>query len=359
MFDARMSLNLLQSQWSVRVPNLWLVELLSIPLTQGVATYNIPSNVVTVLDAYVRLFQVGNAVNIPVSFTTVAGSTNVTINWPAHNLFATEWINVQVPVSVGGVIIQGFFQATSIIDVNNFTITIPSAALTSVNAGGVVPQFTTQMGSATVFVSFPNHGLTTGQNFTVQIPTSVGGLALSGVYQVQNVVSTSVFAITAVGLAGSNAVVYENLGLQAYQTQLVGVDPNDRVVTPISRTDYSAQPDKFTQAFPSTYWFNRQINPVITTWPVADQNGPYVLNVYCVTQPQDATIPGGATLNIPYRFLEAFAAGLARRLARKYAPQLVQELAIEENMVWAEASQEDTETGTALYIAPGLGGYFR
>ena len=82
-----------------------------------------------------------------------------------------------------------------------------------------------------------------------------------------------------------------------------------------------------------------------------------MLNLYVVTQPQDAVLQAGATLNIPYRFLEPFAAGLARRLARKYAPQLVQELMVEEKMAWDESAQEDSED-CAWHITPGLGGYF-
>ena len=357
MWDARMSCQLLLSQWSVRVPNLWLVTLLQIALTQGVTSYNIPTNTVTVLDAYIRQFQVGNAVNAPLDYSTTIGSASVTIGWPGNNLYVNEWINLVVPVSVGGIILQGFYQVSSVIDFNTVTITAASPATASVSHGGVVPQFTVNTGSSTVYVSLPNHGLVVGQNFTVNLPTVVGGLALSGVYQVQSVLSTTVFAFTAAGLAGSNAVIYENAGQQSYQTQLANTAPIDRPLTPISRTDYADQPNKFAQGYPSTYWFNRQINPLIYLWQPPDQNGPYVLNLYVVTQPQDAVLQAGATLNIPYRFLEPFAAGLARRLARKYAPQLVAELAVEEKMAWDESAQEDTED-CAWHITPGLGGYF-
>lgn len=359
MWDARMSCNLLLSQWSVRVPNLWLVELLSIPLTQGVATYNIPTNVVTLLDAYIRTYQVGSAVNISPAFTTTINSATVGIYWPNHNLYATEWINVNVPVSVGGIVVQGFYQVASVIDVNNVTIVAQSAATGSVTLGGVVPQFLSQASSSLVYVTLPNHGYTsTGQNFTVQVSAYVGGLTLLGTYQVQNVVSTTVFTISVPGLASSNSTVYENGGLASFQAQTANTDPIDRVINPISRTNYSNQPDKFTQDFPTTYWLNRQINPLVTLWPTPDQNGPYVLNVYAVTQPQDAITSNGVGINMPYRFYEAFAAGLARRLARKYAPMMVQELTMEEGQAWAEASQEDTEN-VPMYIAPGMGGYFR
>ena len=50
---ARRQLNLLlTSEWSNRQVNLWEVSLISQALTQGTATYTLPSNVVMVLDAY-------------------------------------------------------------------------------------------------------------------------------------------------------------------------------------------------------------------------------------------------------------------------------------------------------------------
>ena len=93
-------------------------------------------------------------------------------------------------------------------------------------------------------------------------------------------------------------------------------------------------------------------------WPVPDQNGPYVLNVYVVTQPQDVTLQGGIGLNIPFRFYDAFCAGLARRLARKYAPMLVAELDIEAKEAWGESGGEDIEE-VPWFITPIMNSYSR
>lgn len=49
--DAQAELNLLAVEWANKGPNLWTVDLLSVPLLQGVASYSIDPATVMVLDA--------------------------------------------------------------------------------------------------------------------------------------------------------------------------------------------------------------------------------------------------------------------------------------------------------------------
>lgn len=146
--------------------------------------------------------------------------------------------------------------------------------------------------------------------------------------------------------------------LDAYiSTGLTG-DQQDRYIIPISRTEYASYPNKEQEGFPTVYWFDRLISPTFTLWPVPDGNGPYVLNYYSVRQTQDAVLAGGKTIEIPYRFLDAFAAALAWRLSEKYAPQLEQAMMAKMERSWRIASTNDTEN-VNLYIGPMLGGYYR
>lgn len=359
MWQCRMSSNLVLSSWSNRVPNLWLVQQFSIPLLQGIATYQMPSNTVAVLDSFIRQFQLGNAVDLPVSFSTLMKSSTVTIAWPGNGQFVGNWIAIIVPVSIGGIVLQGNYQVSNVLDANDLQIVAASNATATVIAGGVVPQFTTTLGSSNVLVTLPNHGLLAGQNFSVQVQTTVGNLTIGAtVYTVQTLVSADQFTITVPGISGFSTSGFENGGQAQFESGIPNVQPQDRVITPISRTDYNNQGDKFTQAYPSTYWFDRQINPLVTFWSTPDENGPYVWYYYAMVQPQDAVMQGGTTMNMPYRFYDAFAAALARRLARKFAPPLVAELAAEEQQAWNEAAIEDTER-TAFYIQPGLEGYYK
>lgn len=145
--------------------------------------------------------------------------------------------------------------------------------------------------------------------------------------------------------------------LDAYiSTSLTG-DQQDRYIIPISRTEYASYPNKEQQGFPTVYWFDRLISPTVTLWPVPDGNGPYVLNYYSVRQTQDAVITGAKTIEIPYRFLDAFAAAMAWRLSEKYAPQIETRMYEKMQRSWTIASANDTEN-VPLYIAPMLSSYY-
>ena len=137
-----------------------------------------------------------------------------------------------------------------------------------------------------------------------------------------------------------------------------GTPNTDRFLYPISRTEYASIPNKTTQAFPNQFWFDRLISPTITFWPTPDGNGPYVAKYYSVRQTQDAVLANGLTVEIPYRFLEAYTAGVAWKLSELYAPQLEDKLFARYTRAMQIANTQDVEN-VALYITPGLSGYYR
>jgi hypothetical protein len=143
--------------------------------------------------------------------------------------------------------------------------------------------------------------------------------------------------------------------LDAYTTTDSGID---RVIMPISRTEYASYPNKTQQGFPTSYWFDRLVSPTITLWPVPDGSSATILKYYRVRQIQDANLQNGENAEIPYRWLEAFADGLAYRLARIWAPQMAQMLKGQADESYQIAAVQDVET-VPTYISPMLGGYFR
>ncbi len=143
--------------------------------------------------------------------------------------------------------------------------------------------------------------------------------------------------------------------LDAYTTTDSGID---RVIMPISRTEYASYPNKAQQGFPTSYWFDRLTSPNITLWPVPDGSSATVLKYYVVRQVQDANLSNGEKVEIPYRWLEAFADGLAYRLARIWQPQIAQALKGQADESYQIASVQDVEN-TPTYISPMIGGYFR
>jgi len=135
--------------------------------------------------------------------------------------------------------------------------------------------------------------------------------------------------------------------------------PNiDRLIFPISRSEYAAYPDKTVQGVPTVFWFDRLISPTVTLWPVPDSAATYTANYYSVRQTYDANLGSAESPEIPYRFLEAFTSGLAWKLAEIYAPQLEDKLFNRYSRAWGIAAAQDTEN-VPFYITPGIGGYFR
>lgn len=132
----------------------------------------------------------------------------------------------------------------------------------------------------------------------------------------------------------------------------------DRLLNPISTYEYGAIPTKSTQAPPTVFWFNRQIVPVLKLWPVPDDGGPYELRMQTMVQVQDANLPSGETPDIPYRWYDAFTAGLAYRLSRIYAQPLEGTRKSDYVEAWETAASEDTED-VPVYIFPALGQYYR
>lgn len=146
--------------------------------------------------------------------------------------------------------------------------------------------------------------------------------------------------------------------LDAYITTAFGSSTTfNRVITPFSRTEYAALPNPQQQAPPTTYWFDRLISPTITLWPVPDGSATYTLSYYRYRQVQDAVTAGGLGFEIPYRWIDAAAAGMSHRLARHFAPQLEQIRKTDATEAYNIAAAQDTEN-VNLYIAPMIGSYY-
>ena len=142
----------------------------------------------------------------------------------------------------------------------------------------------------------------------------------------------------------------------------------DRIILPVSRTEYASYPNKEQQGYPTVYWFDRLISasrstgsagPNVTLWPVPNtDNGPQSLKYYRVRQIQDSAYNNGQTVEIPYLWLEAFAYGLAYRLAQVWAPAMSVGLKPMADESYQIAADQNVETAQQ-YISPMMGGYFR
>lgn len=137
-----------------------------------------------------------------------------------------------------------------------------------------------------------------------------------------------------------------------------GGEPLDRVLGPMSTVEYQGIPAKTVEAPPTSYWFNRQVTPQVVLYPVPDGNGPYTLYMQCVSQIEDVALPSGVTLNLPYRYMDAYVSGLSARLARIHKPERLADARAEADRTWNIAATQDVEN-VPTYILPQVSGYYR
>jgi hypothetical protein len=145
--------------------------------------------------------------------------------------------------------------------------------------------------------------------------------------------------------------------LDAYITVGTGTAATDRYILPISRTEYASYANKQQQGFPTVYWMDRLISPTVTLWPVPDGNEVSV-NFYVVRQLQDAVMASATIPDVQFYFLEAYANGLAFRLAKIWAPEKVSMLKEEAIESFNIAATQNVETNS-VFFSPTLSSYWR
>jgi len=115
----------------------------------------------------------------------------------------------------------------------------------------------------------------------------------------------------------------ETVAVSAVWIDLVNPNPAfsaiSRVLGPISAVDYASIAMKDQRGTPSCYWFSLLTPvPTLTLWLVPNQNPAFTMRVQIFKQQQDTSLRDGATIDTPYRFLDAYTFGLAARLALLY-----------------------------------------
>lgn len=190
------------------------------------------------------------------------------------------------------------------------------------------------MAANMVCISFSNRGVNLWQVNLITIPL-VQGVSSYSVPASTVVVLDAYVTITA---PGSNVAI-------------------DRIILPVSRTEYASYANKTQQGFPTTFWHNRQLQPVVNLWPVPDGTQSS-LNLYVLTQTQDLGFANGQLAQLPYLWLKAFADALAAELAVSWAPDKVLSLKGLEKISYDEAANCNVED-SMFYISPMIQSYYR
>lgn len=102
----------------------------------------------------------------------------------------------------------------------------------------------------------------------------------------------------------------------------------------------------------TTYWVNRNRVPTLNVWPVPLDN--YQFFYYSRVRYIQDVGDFFNSIDVSARFVEAATAGLAAKLAQKFAPERFQDLIMEAERIYIEAGKEDTENVDSL-VTWGLG----
>jgi hypothetical protein len=141
-------------------------------------------------------------INSPIVGITDPNISNVTLN---------DSVFFNVPVSVGGLILDGLYAITLITGTHSYQITAAKNA-TATSSVDSIPIFTTTNGNAIVSVAFTAHGVSTGNTVVFQISTTGNGVTIQGSYAVVSVADANHFSITVATQATASSSITMNGG---------------------------------------------------------------------------------------------------------------------------------------------------
>ena len=131
-------------------------------------------------------------------------------------------------------------------------------------------------------------------------------------------------------------------------------DNTDYGIQRLSRDDYINIPNKTQQSRSSQWFLDRLISPVLKLWPVPDNSTDQIIYNRLVRLDDADTATN--TLQIPFRFYPALAAGLAYYIAIKKAPDRIQLLKTLYEEEMQRAMDEDRDRAS-LRISPSYDYY--
>ena len=131
-------------------------------------------------------------------------------------------------------------------------------------------------------------------------------------------------------------------------------DGTDYALDRISRDEYLNVPTKSTTGRPTQYFVDRLINPVLKMWPLPD-NSTDVVYYNALIRLDDADTYTN-TVQVPFRFYPALAAGLAYYISIKRAPDRSQLLKTVYEEEIGRAMDEDRDRAS-FRVAPDLRNY--
>lgn len=309
MASARRSLNLLYSQWSDRQLNLHAVEHGFIQLIPNQITYAIPVDTVDMLQVLLRTFTRPTGTYYSVTGGTVANAFD-----------------------------------------NNLTTTCTQ----SVADGYIAVDYGSDNDQLIQMVGICSYST---QDYSLEFAYSDDGVTWTTVASIDEMeypaletqwfvidapVSAQWFRVKETGGATLNLA-------EAYFT----TTPVDTALGRISRSNQVNIAQKYNAGRPSAFMVNRLREPTMTIYPPPTSS--YYLLFYARMRYLTSVDSSAEEMSIPIRWYEAAVSGLAAKLARKFRPEVAQELAAEAEIAFNIAAAEDRDRAP-LSILPDLSG---
>lgn len=158
------------------------------------------------------------------NFSISSGSNAVTVNDPDGSISVYNSVFFNTPVAIGNLLLNGAYQITSVLSTGSYVITSSIAASTTITSSGILPIFTSSAGSAGILVTLPNNNFQSvvGLQQSFRAPTTVGGLTVSGAYNIASVLDSTTFYINAntLATASTDATMNSSLAQLVYYVTL-------------------------------------------------------------------------------------------------------------------------------------------
>jgi hypothetical protein len=293
---AKENLFLLFNNWSNRGINLWAVDRPFLGLNTNVQEYIMPTGTIDVLNALHR-----NLTHATPTTTTVTSTTQ--IDYVFDTALQLPMYGIKPSADYTGVSFTWAGSADGITFVTQDTQTLQN--------------------------------LTAGTNYWYESP-------INGSYQYWRLSITSVHTNTAMSVSLISGFT-------------------DLVMSRLNRDDYMALPNKTFEGTPSLqYFFNRQMLPTMTLWPVPSVET-HCLALVIHRQIQDVGDSLTATIEVPDRWLDAFSWNHAAMCAVE-TPAVAQDRInlVQQQSVQSLMNAESEERDSApIYITPNITVYTR
>jgi hypothetical protein len=316
--SAIMSSNLLLTDWMGKGPNSWMRKEMMFSVYPGQFVYQLPVNITQVVDViYIQPNRL-NTGGTPISSGVESGS-------PA-NVFNASLTGGCTLNSPNGYI--GYNYGTGV--------------QPSIFYVGITP-------------------LANNSTYTLSVDYSFDGINWLTLYNsspiVFNANQTEWFVISN-SLNAQYWRVRETGGAvlalqQVYFSQPISNGQGDRTLTALSYTDWMQIANKANPGTLSSYFFNSQISPTLTLWPVSPaQATGYAITYTAYRYPQDIVALTNE-YELPQRFLEAMVSDLAYRMACKFTTDenLIARLRADKTDAFSNAATTD-ETNVPLRFEP-------